>query len=83
LLKLVKKTAKIFKTYLKLFKLNKSLARGFKKIIKDGNKMHKIFGNTAHKLDALVLKAGGRKEALLAVVNRVQELNLSDQIPLV
>lgn len=78
--KLVKKTAKIFKTYLKLFKLNKYLARGFKKVISEPNTMSKIFASH-HNLDALINKAGGKKEALLAAFNRVQELGLTGALP--
>jgi hypothetical protein len=81
--KLAKKATKIFKTYIKLFKLNKPLAKGFKKVIKDSNKMNKIFGNVGHNLDNLVAKAGGEKEALIKVSERIQELKLSDQIPLI
>jgi len=78
--KLAKKTAKIFKVYLKLFKLNKYLARGFKKVISEPNTMNKIFASH-HNLDILINKTGGKKEALLAAFNRVQELDLTGALP--
>ena len=78
--KLAKKTAKIFKVYLKLFKLNKYLARGFKKVISEPNTMNKIFASH-HNLDILINKTGGKKEALLAAFNRVQELGLTGALP--
>ena len=65
--KLAKKSAKIFKVYLKLFKLNKPLARGFKHLYSKSDKMLKIFGQSKHKLSNLVSKAGGEKEAYDAV----------------
>ena len=77
--KLIGKSTKIFKIYIKLYKLNKPLARGFKKVIKDSNKMSHIF-DPKHKLTNLVNKTGGEKEALLKAVNKVQELGLDNQI---
>ncbi|PQJ76758.1 hypothetical protein BTO16_12830 [Polaribacter glomeratus] len=78
--KLAKKTAKIFKTYLKLFKINKSLARGYKAVISNSNDMYHIFGNVGHKLNNLVTKAGGEKEALLKAYEKVNDLNLGNTL---
>ena len=74
--KLAKKSAKIFKVYLKLFKLNKPLARGFKHLYSKSDKMLKIFGQSKHKLSNLVSKAGGEKEAYLAAYDAVNKNKL-------